>query len=123
MILLSPAKKLDHTSSFPNTTLTQACCLDDSQTLVNQLKTYAPQQIAALMHLSDDLAQLNVEQFADWQLPFNLDNAKPAMFAFAGDVYASLHATKLLTFTAEGYVYNPALTQHPQQPVFTRKID
>ena len=119
MILLSPAKKLDHTSSFPKTTLTQARCLDDSQTLVNQLKTYALQQIAALMHLSDNLAQLNVEQFADWQLPFNLDNAKPAMFAFAGNVYA----TKLLTFTAEGYVYNPALTQHPQQPVFTRKID
>ena len=95
MILLSPAKKLDYTSNFPKAMLTQARCLDDSQTLVNQLKTYTPQQIAELMHLSADLAQLSAERFAEWQLPFNLDNAKPAMFAFAGDVYASLHATDM----------------------------
>lgn len=95
MILLSPAKKLDYVSPFPPTATTQARCLADSQILVNQLKAYAPQQIAHLMRLSDDLAQLNVERFAEWQLPFNLDNAKPAMFAFAGDVYAGLNAYTL----------------------------
>jgi hypothetical protein len=26
----------------------------------------------------------------------------------------------LLAFAAEGYSYNPTLTKHPEQPVFTR---
>lgn len=95
LILLSPAKKLDYVSDFPTANTTQARCLEDSQTLIDQLSTYSPQHIAALMHISDDLAQLNVERFANWQRPFTLDNAKPAMFAFAGDVYAGLNALTL----------------------------
>lgn len=95
MILLSPAKKLDYLSPFPSINHTQAACLTDSQVLVEQLKTYAPQQLAELMHLSDELAQLNVERYAYWQLPCSLDNARPAMFAFAGDVYVGLAALDL----------------------------
>lgn len=95
MILLSPAKKLDYLSPFTSINHTQARCLVDSQVLVEQLKTYAPQQLAELMHLSDELAQLNFERYAQWQLAGNLDHAKPAMFAFAGDVYAGLAALDL----------------------------
>lgn len=95
LILLSPAKKLDYLSQFPQNNLTQARCLEDSQVLIQQLQRYAPQQIAELMQLSDALAQLNVERFVHWQLPFRVDNAKPALFAFAGDVYAGLDALSL----------------------------
>lgn len=95
MILLSPAKKLDYLSPFTSIKHTQARCLTDSQILVEQLKAYAPQQLAELMHLSDELAQLNFERYAQWQLPCQLDNAKPAMFAFAGDVYTGLAALDL----------------------------
>lgn len=97
MILLSPAKKLDYLSPFPSNNPTQARCLADSELLIKHLKAYTPQQLATLMQLSDELARLNVERFAHWQLPFSLDNAKPAMFAFAGDVYAGLEATSLST--------------------------
>lgn len=95
MILLSPAKKLDYVSPFTSINHTQARCLEDSQILVEQLKTYPPQRLAELMHLSDELAQLNFERYAQWQLPCQLDNAKPAMFAFAGDVYRGLAALDL----------------------------
>lgn len=95
LILLSPAKKLDYISDCTNTAYTQARCLEDSQTLIQELQGYAAHELASLMHLSDDLAELNRERYAQWQLPFSLDNAKPAMFAFAGDVYAGLNATML----------------------------
>ncbi|HPY40825.1 MAG TPA: YaaA family protein, partial [Thiolinea sp.] len=102
LILLSPAKKLDYTSTFPDTAPTQARCLNDSQLLIEQLKTYSPQQLAELMQLSAELAKLNVERFTNWQLPFHLDNAKPAMFAFAGDVYTGLQA---LTLSEQSLAY------------------
>ncbi|HMT93217.1 peroxide stress protein YaaA [uncultured Thiothrix sp.] len=139
MILLSPAKKLDYVSPFTSINHTQARCLEDSQILVEQLKTYPPQQLAELMHLSDELAQLNFERYAQWQLPCQLDNAKPAMFAFAGKVISCFakrarglmarfalqqkitQLEQILEFTVHAYAYNPSLTQHPNRPVFTRK--
>ena len=54
------------------------------------------------MHISDKLAGLNAARFAEWQLPFTADNAKPALFAFNGDVYQGLDAA---TLTAEQVQY------------------
>ena len=44
------------------------------------------------MGISDKLALLNAERFASFELPFTADNARPAAFAFNGDVYAGLDA-------------------------------
>ena len=99
LILLSPAKKLDFESNYPSTAVSQAHFLDRSADLIKVLRTYAPQQLAELMGISDELAVLNMERFALWQTPFNLDNAKPAMFAFNGDVYHGLNAVSLAPAT------------------------
>ena len=40
--------------------------------------------------VSEKIARLNVERFQSWQQPFNLQNAKQAVFAFKGDVYTGL---------------------------------
>ena len=42
------------------------------------------------MKVSDKIAHLNVERFAQWSTPFDKDNARPAIFAFKGDVYTGL---------------------------------
>jgi len=47
------------------------------------------------MKISDKLAGLNAARFQEWQRPFNEDNARPAMFAFNGDVYTGLDAASL----------------------------
>ena len=44
------------------------------------------------MNLSDKLANLNFGRYLDWNQPFTLDNSRPALLAFKGDVYAGLQA-------------------------------
>lgn len=56
-----------------------------------------PEDIRALMGVSENIAQLNHARFMNWSLPFNLDNAKQAILAFRGDVYTGLDADTLST--------------------------
>ncbi|PID48972.1 MAG: hypothetical protein CR991_08965 [Proteobacteria bacterium] len=95
LVLISPAKTLDYVTPVSVAGVTQARLLDNSQLLIDQLKTFAPQDLASLMKISDPLASLNASRFASWQRPFDTDNAKAAIFAFKGDVYEGLQADTL----------------------------
>lgn len=90
LIVVSPAKTLDYESALPDVEATQPRMLDDSAELIDRARSLAPQDVAQLMKVSDKIAHLNVERFAQWQRPFNADNARPAVFAFKGDVYTGL---------------------------------
>lgn len=92
LMVVSPAKTLDYESELPTKKYTQPELLDDAKELIDQLRELSPAQVASLMGLSDKLADLNVGRFAHWNLPFTQENARPAMFAFKGDVYTGLDA-------------------------------
>lgn len=92
LIFLSPAKTLDYKTPPQVSTYTQAAYLEQSASLIRQLRVLSPAQIAHLMHLSDPLAALNYGRYAEWQLPFTPANAKQAVLAFDGDVYDGLAA-------------------------------
>ncbi len=92
LILISPTKKLDYESPLSTETYSQPQFLDHSQELVDQLKDYAPHDIASLMHLSEKLALLNFKRYQEWQQPFTPENARPALLAFKGDVYEGMEA-------------------------------
>ncbi len=91
-MVVSPAKTLDYESELPIQESTQPEMLEESQQLIDQLKKLTPADVASLMKLSDKLADLNVNRFAHWKQPFNADNARPAIYAFKGDVYTGLDA-------------------------------
>ena len=95
LIFLSPAKSLDYKTPPHVATYTQPAFLDRSQALIEQLRALPPADIAQLMDLSDPLALLNYNRYADWSLPFTPDNAKQAVLAFNGDVYDGLAAKTL----------------------------
>jgi len=95
LIFLSPAKSLDYKTPPHVATFSQPAFLDRSQTLIEQLRRLSPADIANLMDLSDQLALLNFNRYADWSLPFTPDNAKQAVLAFDGDVYDGLAAKTL----------------------------
>ncbi|EKE87586.1 peroxide stress protein YaaA [Idiomarina xiamenensis] len=97
LAVISPAKNLDYQSTYPAVTATQPRLLNHAELLVERCRELSPQQLGSLMKISDKLAGLNAARFADWQLPFNQDNARPALFAFNGDVYAGLDAYQLST--------------------------
>lgn len=89
IIVISPSKTLDFS---PNgfDTYTQPRQLLKSQELINTAKQLAPDEIANLMKISSKLSNLNWQRYQDFQQPFNLDNAKQALLAFKGDVYAGI---------------------------------
>lgn len=93
LFLLSPAKTLDY-SEPANETHSQPRLLDRSQELVDLLRKKTVSDLQRLMNISEDLAVLNAERYADYRTPFTLDNAKQALLAFKGDVYQGLGAEK-----------------------------
>lgn len=95
LILLSPAKALDYKTPPHIAEHTLPAYLKQSETLIKQLRKLAPADIAKLMDLSDPLAVLNFNRYADWSLPFTPENAKQAVLAFDGDVYDGFSAKTL----------------------------
>ena len=95
LIVISPSKTLDYESpSSPNRS-TVPVFIQDAKILVGQLQTMGPGRLAKLMHISPKLAELNSSRYHDWHAPFTRNNAKQALLAFKGDVYAGLAAESL----------------------------
>ncbi|TAM51593.1 MAG: peroxide stress protein YaaA [Paraburkholderia sp.] len=95
IIVLSPAKSLDYETPPHVAKHTIPDFVDDAAQLIDQLRRYSPQHIASLMDISDALARLNFQRYADWSREFSLDNAKQAVLAFNGDVYEGFDAKTL----------------------------
>lgn len=95
LAVVSPAKNLDYESELPKLSVTQPRLLDNAEELVKVCRKLSPQQLGSLMKISDKLAGLNAARFEQWQRPFDETNARPAMFAFNGDVYTGLDAANL----------------------------
>ena len=94
-IVISPAKRLDFESKAPVKKHTQPVFTHESETLIKILREKSVTELKDLMKLSSDLAQLNHERYAKWQLPFTKKNAKQALFAFEGDVFKALDKNSL----------------------------
>ena len=89
-IVLSPAKSLDFESKLPISQHTEAPFLLEAERLNKLLKKKSAKSLSKLMSISDALGQLNYERNQEWNLPFTSDNARPAVYAFSGDVYRGL---------------------------------
>ena len=97
LTVISPAKTLDYESPLPvGLAPTRPDFLTDSAELIDILREYSPSQVASLMSLSDKLAALNVARFQSWQPDYAEPDARPALFAFKGDVYTGLDVERLL---------------------------
>lgn len=95
LIVISPAKTLDYESPTPllaELETSQPDFLKESAALIRELRRLSPQQVSSLMKISDKLGVLNYDRFQQWKRPFTAKNARPALLAFKGDVYAGLEA-------------------------------
>lgn len=95
LLLLSPAKKLDYDSPVRSSLHTEPLFVEQASDLIDVLKKKSTPQVAALMSLSDKLAELNVGRYASWTPHFNRTNSRQAALAFNGDVYQGLNAATL----------------------------
>ena len=96
-IVVSPAKSLNFESPLPIQNYTESLFLKDAETIQKTLKKKKPKQLMELMDISEKLADLNWERNQNWSLPFSPENARPAVFAFDGDVYTGLDAYTIPT--------------------------
>ncbi|PID83424.1 hypothetical protein CSB11_01380 [Candidatus Campbellbacteria bacterium] len=108
LILLSPAKTLDFKTKpfynkgeniiFPKETLQ----------IIKQIKNFSVLELKELMHISDNIAQLNYKRFQKYNSSYKNQkqdknqtyNFKQAIFAFAGDVYDGFD---FLTYTKKDF--------------------
>lgn len=95
LIVLSPAKSLDYDTPPHVEAATEPRFMQQSGELIGILRQRTPQEIAALMDLSDKLALLNVERYARWSAAPDAARSKQAVLAFDGDVYDGLSARTL----------------------------
>ena len=78
-LVISPAKSLDFESNVPTTKSSEFCFSAEAERLNKILKKKSPRSLSQLMNISANLGELNYGRNQEWSLPFNKDNARPAM--------------------------------------------
>lgn len=94
-IVISPAKSLDFERPLPTQQFSKPVFLKQAKEIVTVLKKLKPNDLSELMDISDNLAQLNWQRNKTFKTPFTTENARPAVFAFSGDVYLGLDANTI----------------------------
>ena len=89
--LISPAKTLDYDSPLPPVTPTRPRFGMEAGSLARSAARLPQRRLRALMGISPALAKLNHDRFAG----FADAPERPALYAFAGDVYHGLDAATL----------------------------
>ena len=97
LVVVSPAKSVDFETKAKTRKFSQPEFLSESRALIKDLRKLEPDELSELMNISSKLADENHQRFANWHTPFDLDNAKQAIFAFRGDVYLGLQAEDFST--------------------------
>lgn len=92
LIVLSPAKRIDPAEDFRGLDGTEPVFLEEAETLVKKMRRFSKADIAELMRVNEDIAELNRQRFKDWSRPFNTENAPPAILQFMGDAFQELKA-------------------------------
>ncbi len=91
LALLSPAKTLDYETEFPQVTPSEPHFAEEALTLARGAARLSRRKLSELMHISDKLADLNARRYAG----FAEQDERPALYAFAGDVYSGFEARTL----------------------------
>jgi len=91
LAVISPAKTLDYASPVAAVPATAPRFGAEAETLAAAAAKLGARKLGALMHISDKLASLNAGRFRG----FGAAEERPALYAFAGDVYAGFEAKSL----------------------------
>jgi hypothetical protein len=93
LAILSPAKTLDFASPLVTDQHSAPEFTKDSAALIKTLRKLEPADIGSLMGISDKLATLNHDRYAQWSAKFDENSgARASILAFKGDVYLGLGA-------------------------------
>jgi cytoplasmic iron level regulating protein YaaA (DUF328/UPF0246 family) len=94
LAVISPAKKLNM-DPVTGIERTQPSFTQDTKALVEIARDLDAAALGKLMKISPKLSELNVERFAAFSDTPSFEDAKQAMYIFAGDTYVGLDAGSL----------------------------
>ena len=92
LIVVSPAKSLDYETPLTTKKFSEPRLTAEIGELVSVMQEKSPDDLASMMSISPQLAELNFERYQGWEPDFTPENSRPAVLAFAGDVYMGLDA-------------------------------
>ena len=98
LAVVSPAKSLDYRSPVPPVAATEPRFAAEAKSLAAAAARLTAPKLRTLMGISDKLARLNVDRFRT----FAGADERPAIFAFAGDVY---HGFDVKSLDEPGLLY------------------
>ena len=90
IILLNSSKTLNFEQSTHISKYTIPEFSEDCELLVSELRKLSVSDFAELMSVSENLATLNVQRYKNWRTSPGGSNAKQALLAFKGDIYAAM---------------------------------
>ena len=91
IVILSPAKTLDYASPLPELSWSAPRFPEESGQIARGAARLGAKKLGELMRISPKLAELNAGRYRQ----FDDAEARPALLAFAGDVYAGFDARSL----------------------------
>ncbi len=94
-MIISPAKTLDYESPLKTESFTIPDYLENSAELIEIMSKKSLRDLVKMMQVSQKIAELNVDRFKTWELPFSPVNARQALLAFKGDVYNGINTSTL----------------------------
>ncbi len=95
-VLLSPAKAINTENKICSNKFTEPLFIEEAGYLINKLKKFSKKKIKELMHVSDDIAQLNYDRFQNWDSVVSLNGERTqSIAAFNGEAYRGLDAWSL----------------------------
>jgi cytoplasmic iron level regulating protein YaaA (DUF328/UPF0246 family) len=95
LIILGPAKSIDTSPHGVTQYHSIPSYLEQAERLVNLLRNRSPAELKSLMKVSDKLAALTFERFAEWQKSPAPEKGQQAILAFSGEVFNGLKARTL----------------------------
>ena len=102
IITLSPSKGQDFETPALTKKYSRPADLKASELLIKELRKIKSDRLQELMDVSRNIAELNVGRYKSFKTPFTPNNARQALLAFKGDVYAGIDVEH---FDAEDFDY------------------
>ena len=93
-VLLSPAKTFRKEELTPEAGASQPVFLREAASIMAELSTWSPSDLAQRMHVSASLSEETAERHLNWSTPFHPGNARLAVLSFHGEVYRAMGADR-----------------------------
>ncbi len=93
--VVSPSKDLNYKSVVPLSSTDLPRLFDQSKRILEVIKKKKVKDLMNLMDISAKLAEENVNRYQNFSEEFTIENSRPAIFAFDGDVYRGLESYTL----------------------------